>query len=56
MGCQHKRLRCTNGVFYCLDCGAKIDPPKPGKTVAVAKETASERPKRRTAKKGDAKG
>lgn len=28
MTCEHKRIRCTDNVFFCLDCGAKIDPPK----------------------------
>lgn len=25
--CEHKRIRCTNCEFFCLDCGAKIEPP-----------------------------
>ena len=24
MACEHKRLRCTDGVFYCLDCGCRL--------------------------------
>lgn len=24
MACEHKRLKCTNNVFFCLDCGALI--------------------------------
>ena len=24
MACDHKRLRCTNGEFFCLDCGIKL--------------------------------
>ena len=27
MACEHKRLRCTNGEFFCLDCGAKVETP-----------------------------
>ena len=27
MACEHKRLRCTNGEFFCLDCGAKVEIP-----------------------------
>ena len=26
--CQHKRIRCTNCEYFCLDCGAKLEPPK----------------------------
>jgi len=22
--CEHNRLKCTNNVFYCLDCGAVV--------------------------------
>ena len=47
MACEHKHLRCTDGDFFCLDCGAKVEPP------AVKTETA-EPPKRR-AKKGETK-
>lgn len=29
MPCNHEKVRCTDGVFYCLLCGARIDyPPK----------------------------
>ena len=28
MACEHKRLRCTDGVYYCLDCGESVDAPK----------------------------
>ena len=27
MECEHKRLKCTNNVFYCLDCGAEVASP-----------------------------
>lgn len=29
MTCEHKRIRCTNCEFYCLDCGAKVEAPAP---------------------------
>ena len=45
--CEHKRLRCTDGVYYCLDCGAKVDPPKPAE---------EPKPKRRTRRKDDDNG
>lgn len=27
MTCEHKRLKCTNNVFSCLDCGAVVPSP-----------------------------
>ena len=45
MKCEHKRIRCTNGEFFCLDCGEKLEQPKAEK----------EQPKRRATKKGAAK-
>ena len=27
MACEHKRLKCTNNVFFCLDCGAMVPNP-----------------------------
>lgn len=29
MACTHKRIRCTNCEFFCLDCGAKVEAPAP---------------------------
>jgi hypothetical protein len=42
MACEHERLRCTDGVFYCLDCGAKVDPPKVEKPLEGATEAATD--------------
>lgn len=53
MACEHKRLRCTDGVFYCLECGAKVDAPAPVKAAEEAKEASTERPKRRARKGAD---
>lgn len=50
MACEHKRLRCTNGVFYCLDCGAKVDPPVAAKAATEGKAATTEPPKRKTRK------
>ena len=50
MTCEHKRLRCTDGVFYCLDCGARIDTPVVAEAATGAKATATEPPKRKTRK------
>lgn len=27
MNCQHEKFRCTNGEFFCLLCGARIENP-----------------------------
>lgn len=47
MACEHKRLRCTDGVFYCLDCGAVVDPPKA--------EATDPKPKQRKRRKDESK-
>ena len=62
MVCDHVRLRCTNGVFYCLDCGLVVEPPKPAEIMDENVTSASgrkigfeaEKPRRR-AKKGATK-
>lgn len=35
--CDHKEIRCTNGVFYCLKCGAEI--PNPYEAAPAEKPT-----------------
>ena len=50
MNCDHIRLRCTDGIFYCLDCGQVVEPPKQAKQ-DEPKET--EKPKRRARKGAD---
>ena len=52
MACEHKRLRCTNGEFFCLDCGAKVEIPV---YQAEHADEPAEKPKRKTVKKGAAK-
>lgn len=27
MACTHKRLKCTDNIYYCLDCGAVVPDP-----------------------------
>lgn len=38
MACEHKRLRCTNGIFYCLDCGVELPWPTKDELFPGAKE------------------
>lgn len=38
MACEHKRLRCTDSVFYCLDCGHQIKVPTADEIFVGAKE------------------
>lgn len=45
MICEHKHLRCTNGVFFCLACGAKLDPPKPTEPKPEPKRPAKRKTK-----------
>ena len=52
MACEHKRLKCTNNVFYCMDCGAMVpnpyeaqkpaEAPKPGRKRRTKKEAATD--------------
>lgn len=46
--CEHKKLRCTNGEFFCLDCGAKVETPKP----KAEQPQPENKPARKTARKG----
>jgi hypothetical protein len=45
MECKHERLKCTNNVFTCLDCGAVIQPDelekKPAKKPAKKRESTN---------------
>ena len=51
MACEHKCLKCTNNVFFCLDCGAMVpnpyevekqEAPKPGRKRKTKKEAATD--------------
>lgn len=51
MACEHKRLKCTNNVFYCMDCGAMVlnpyeaekqEAPKPSRKRKAKKEAATD--------------
>lgn len=53
MACEHKRLRCTDNVFYCLDCGEKIIPSSLEEAKNGPKEAATEPKKRKPRKKED---
>lgn len=51
MACNHESFKCTNGVFYCLKCGAVIPNPYEGKGITAPAETAPEPPKKATKRK-----
>ena len=55
MACAHKRLRCTDCVYYCLDCGAKVDPPTAAEAATGATSAATERAKRKVKKEAGKK-
>ena len=47
MGCTHEKVRCTDGIFYCLLCGQRIDYPPMVEVNTEGAEKGAE-----TAKKG----
>ena len=54
MACNHEKVRCTDGIFYCLTCGQRIDyPPKEEPTPQAEEKPVKEAVKasRRKAKK-----
>ena len=51
--CNHPRLRCTDNIFYCLDCGVMVQRPdlaplarEPTAPTESAEQTAREKPAR----------
>lgn len=55
MECEHKRLKCTNNVFYCMDCGAVVpNPYEAGKPETEQPEGQGEKqaPRRKRKAKG----
>ena len=51
MACEHKRLKCTDNVFYCLDCGAMVpNPYENGKQIGQ-EENPAEAPKKAVKRK-----
>lgn len=51
MACEHTAIRCTDCVFYCIDCGAIVNAPAAEKPVETENKAATDAPKKR-AKKG----
>ena len=43
MSCEHKRLKCTDNVFYCLDCGAMVPNPYEAEKPSEAPKKAVKR-------------
>lgn len=54
MSCTHEKVRCTDGIFYCLLCGARIDfKPAPEEIPTAAEKPAETKikPNKRKGKK-----
>ena len=43
--CKHEHLKCTDNVFYCIDCGERVPDPQ---TITVKTE---DKPKKATRKR-----
>lgn len=54
MACEHKRLKCTNNVFSCLDCGAVVLNPCVNDQPEGQEEKPAEAPKRKRKTKKEA--
>lgn len=50
MACTHKRLKCTDNIYYCLDCGAEVPDPNTQKQEEKPVEEKKPTPKRKTKK------
>jgi hypothetical protein len=56
MACEHKRLQCVNNVFFCLDCGARVEREAKADKQPAPEEKTQEGPKkvkRTVVKKGE---
>ena len=54
MSCNHERVRCTDGIYYCLLCGARIDFKPALEEIPTAAEKPAEtkiKPAKRKGKK-----
>jgi hypothetical protein len=50
MACNHDRIKCTDNVFYCAVCGAKVEMPVREEKPVEAKKTPA---KRKSKKEGE---
>ena len=48
--CNHEHLRCTDNVFYCIDCGERVPDPQ---TIQEKQDTVKteDKPKKATRKR-----
>ena len=46
MECRHDRIKCTDNVFYCAVCGARIEQPAQEEKPTEAKKTPVKRRKK----------
>lgn len=46
MVCNHDRIRCTDNVFYCAVCGAKVEQPVKEEKPTEGKKTPVKRRKK----------
>lgn len=43
MACNHDRLKCTDNVFYCAICGARVEQPAHEEKPVETKKTPVKR-------------
>lgn len=56
MTCEHKRIKCTDNVFTCKDCGAVLPAPGQDDEIPVRTENAQEGPQKAAKRKAKKEG
>ena len=49
MACNHDRLKCTDNVYFCAVCGAKVEMPTREEKSTEAKKTPVKRKRKENA-------
>ena len=52
MSCNHEKVRCTDGIYYCLLCGTRINFSPIEEEIPAQKENAPQASKTAAKRKG----
>ncbi|MBR4236431.1 MAG: hypothetical protein IKR85_10300 [Clostridia bacterium] len=56
MACNHDKVRCTDGIFYCLLCGQRIDYPPADEEMHQAENKPEKKAVKAVKRKGKKEG